>query len=517
MPGPTNYGIIYNWDGAPHGYSAVPQSMDDFLDKVYAPLIDTQVGALFWCVGEHAVRWSSQKLELHGDIHQRHYESAATYTHTENIRRMLERGEDPQQALIDRGHQLGLHVYASLRMNDNHFNGAQLGDLSTLHHTELTQLRKEHPEWLLGEETEEWFALSWNMAIPEVRENRFQHLRELCQTYAWDGIELDWQRHPFHFPEDQGYRLRYILTDFMRAARQLTDQLASERDRPFYLAARVAGSLEGSHRIGYDVETWIEEGLVDILIPAGAAGTDPAVEVDVYQKLCARRGIALYPGFDGGVPGPAVGPENEQTRHNMRTKATSLGYYRQGATGIYAFNWHADSNRFRELLTQVGSPDTLRGQNKLYNVTHRFRQKTGPWRGAYKLDRLRGSLPVPLYRTFAETGPHFTIHLADDLQLDLPVSIILRLRLLEWVPGDEVRVVWDKCVLGDADIQYCHQGDPAPISDQSSAIWLSHVLDPHQATIGPHLLETVLLTRHPQLASELTLTDIEVLLLYSTP
>jgi len=142
MPGPTNYGIIYNWDGAPHGYSAVPQSMDDFLDKVYAPLIDTQVGALFWCVGEHAVRWSSQKLELLGDIHQRHYESAATYTHTENIRRMLERGEDPQQALIDRGHQLGLHVYASLRMNDNHFNGAQLGDLSTLHHTELTQLRK---------------------------------------------------------------------------------------------------------------------------------------------------------------------------------------------------------------------------------------------------------------------------------------------------------------------------------------------------------------------------------------
>ena len=49
MPGPKNYGIIYNWDGAPHGYSAVPQSMDDFLDKVYAPLIDTQVGCPTTC------------------------------------------------------------------------------------------------------------------------------------------------------------------------------------------------------------------------------------------------------------------------------------------------------------------------------------------------------------------------------------------------------------------------------------------------------------------------------------
>ena len=109
--------------------------------------------------------------------------SAASYTHTENIRRMLDRGEDPQQAVIDRGHELNLHVYASLRMNDNHFNGAQLSDLQTLHHVELTKLRKDHPEWLLGEDTEEWFALSWNMAIPQVRENRFQHLREVCQNY----------------------------------------------------------------------------------------------------------------------------------------------------------------------------------------------------------------------------------------------------------------------------------------------------------------------------------------------
>ena len=166
MSTPPDYGIIYNWDGAPHGYSPVPQSMDAFLDKTYAPLEDTQVGALFWCVGEHATRWPSDALELVGDLHQRRYENAASYTHTENIRRMLDRGEDPQQAVIDRGHQLGLHVYASLRMNDNHFNGAQPSDLQTLHHVELTKLRKDHPEWLLGEDTEEWFALSWNMAIP---------------------------------------------------------------------------------------------------------------------------------------------------------------------------------------------------------------------------------------------------------------------------------------------------------------------------------------------------------------
>ena len=72
---------------------------------------------------------------------------------------MYDRGEDPQEALIARGHELGLDVYASVRMNDNHFGGAQVADLNALykaHHVEA--LRYEHPEWVLGERTSEWFC-----------------------------------------------------------------------------------------------------------------------------------------------------------------------------------------------------------------------------------------------------------------------------------------------------------------------------------------------------------------------
>lgn len=46
-PAPPRYRIIYNWDGAPHMYSDYPQSVDQFLDKTFAPLVDTQVDALF--------------------------------------------------------------------------------------------------------------------------------------------------------------------------------------------------------------------------------------------------------------------------------------------------------------------------------------------------------------------------------------------------------------------------------------------------------------------------------------
>ena len=71
MPRPPNFGIIYNWDGAPHYYSEVPQSIEDFVDKVYAPVEDTQIGAHFWCVGEHQSRWQSEVMEMVGDVHDR--------------------------------------------------------------------------------------------------------------------------------------------------------------------------------------------------------------------------------------------------------------------------------------------------------------------------------------------------------------------------------------------------------------------------------------------------------------
>ena len=100
-----------------------------------------------------------------------------------------------------------------------------------------------------------------------------------------------------------------------------------------------------------------------------------------------------------------------------------------GADGICAFNWHADRNSKRELLTQVGASDTLRCRDKLYNVTHRFRVTSGEWRGAYQHDRLRGQLPVALHRTLAGGGPEFALELGDDIDSDPPASVVLRLRL----------------------------------------------------------------------------------------
>jgi hypothetical protein len=521
MPKPPSYQIIYNWDGAPHGYSEHPQSVDEFVKKVYAPMADTQVGAHFWCIGSHEATWKSDALEMIGHANDRRYGSVGGFTHTENILEMLERGEDPHEAVVRRGRELRLHVYASVRMNDNHFSGAQPADMASMKAGELTRLRREHPEWLLGDQTSEWFALSWNMAVPEVREHRFAYVKEVCSLYDWDGVELDWQRHGFHLPDDYGYRLRYALTDLQRAVRAMTNELADSRGRPFYLAARVAGGLEMCRRIGYDVETWVKEGLVDILIPAGGASTDPAVDVEALKEICEGTDVLVYPGLDAMIPDAAPGPEDHFTKDQMLNRGVAARHLRAGADGIYIFNWHADRTARRDLLTQIGSAETLRRTDKIFAATHRVLVDEGAWRGAYRIDRLWGDVPVALKRTITGDGPSVLIQIGDDVATGAVSSIELRLRLAGWVRGDEVRVTWDGNERGKMAARYDNQlhdgyANPfaAPISDVSEAVWMSCPITTDESAAGDHSVKVVLLERSPRMESDLILTDVEVVVRY---
>ena len=528
MPVPPDYRIIYNWDGAPHGYSPVPQSLEDFLEKVYAPLEDTQVGALFWSAGGQGSRWPSEVVEFIGDARERPYASAAAYNGTENILQMYDRGEDPQEALIARGHELGLDVYASVRMNDNHFGGAQVADLNALYKAHRVEaLRYEHPEWVLGERTSEWFALSWNMAVPEIRQRRFNHVEEICRRYDWDGVELDWQRHAFHFPDDEGYRLRYLLTDLQRAIRQMTEALGRERGRPVFLAARVSGSLEMCRHIGYDIPTWIEEGLVDLLIPAGNAVTDASIDVAGFAKLCEGTDVAVYPGLDSNLPDPFVGPEEQDEKDRLRTRAIASRYHRAGASGIYVFNWHANRDSKRPLLTTIGSLETLAATDKIYAATHRYIQREGAWRGAFRIDRIYGQVPVDLVRTLTGEGPTVTLEIAEDFDAHMPASLQLRLRVNEWTNRDSVQVWWDGVELEPPQIDYCRLEDPSPpggafqplprwrdLAEVSSAVWLSWNFSESGVSAGEHAVRLAVQERNPQVAAGLTLTDVEFVVRY---
>ena len=514
-PAAPAYRIIYNWDGAPHFYSEYPQTMEQFLEKVYAPLEDTQVDALFWCLGTHEATWLSENIPVVGDTVGRVYGTVRSMRDTENLRAMLERGEDPYAAMVDRGRELGIDVWNSIRMNDNHFwDIDSLEAMQTSKSQGLTDMRRQHPEWCLGDDAPNWCTTSWNMAIPEVREHKLDLIEQACRLADWDGVELDWQRHAFHLPGKHEYRLRYALTDLQRAIRRMTDGIAEERGRPFPVAVRVGATMEACRNIGYDIETWVKEGLCDIIIGGGNSGTDPCFETEEFLSLVEGTNILVYPGYDFESRQAANRLIPHTEWRNWWFAAMSQGHFERGAHGIYAFNWHAGATTRRESLTSIGSPETLRRKNKAYTAVQRSIANNPLREDAERDDRLYGEVPVTLYRTLTHDGPTVNIPVYDDAAAE-GASVQLLIELEHFSPtGDEVEVTLDGAVLGAPDVRNVNAEDPTIPESVDENSWLVWDLSPAQCAKGPHEIKIVLVRRDPRIGVPIVVNNVEFWVTY---
>ena len=56
------------------------------------------------------------------------------------------------------------------------------------------------------------------------------------------------------------------MNDFVRRIRRMTDRVGRERGRPLLVACHVPNGVDAALQIGLDVETWLKNDLVDILI-----------------------------------------------------------------------------------------------------------------------------------------------------------------------------------------------------------------------------------------------------------
>ena len=511
------YGIIYNWDGAPHGYSAYPQTLEEFLEKVYAPLQDTQVGTLSWCMGLHEATWPSDRLEVVGDAVERQYGSVRSMYQAENIRGFFERGEDLYGALVQRGWDLGLKVFASIRMNDNHFWDLRPEMLGSIKREELTTLRQDHPEWLLGtEQAPDWCSTSWNIAIPQVREQIFKLITEACRQAPWDGVELDWQRHAFHLPTDYAYRWRYTLTDLLRSIRTFTEDLAAQRGRPFYLAVRVATTFESCRRIGYDVTTWVEEGLCDLVIAGGNSGTDPGAEVERFVELCKPHGVQFYGGFDTDGRQQARRLKSHAAWRLEWFRGLAQNYLQRGADGVYVFNWHGNKQTYRPLLTTMGSLASLEHLDKVYTALHRsIGPRSGPRAGAEQDDRIYGEVPVVLQPTLTGDGPVIQIEISDEINVERQLhQAELHIEMAHWAPDDKVEFSLDGQLLGTPCIRDAASADKDDPADVTENKWLCWMLKYDQVERGKHTVQACLVQRDTRMSVPLQIEHVEIYLKY---
>lgn len=255
-------------------------------------------------------------------------------------------GGDVVQTFIDRCRQRGQAAFISIRVNDAHHKefvdpkpgdkpGGSIG-------MSVTRFYAEHPEYRIKPGSLRGTDLVQNWAVPEVREQKLALIRELCENYDIDGLELDFLRFYSYFRPDETTRDERctIMTGFVREVRRVLDQTAGNGRRR-WLCARVPCYLPPLDVLGLDLTALVAGGLDMVNASAHyfttqqhdlAAIRKQTAGATLYFELCHTvwKGEKVTAGYD-------VFPFRRATREHLHTSA-HLAYAR-GAEGISLFNF----------------------------------------------------------------------------------------------------------------------------------------------------------------------------------
>lgn len=371
-----NRRLLFNCDG--HSvWQQAGGNVEAWIENVFTGLVDSPVDALLWCdgAGGNTANYDSKVLERTG---QRIGKMDPA------LLRAIKEGYDPPRVVVEEAHQRGLDVFYSFRINDCH---------DAFMPEEWPTFKVEHPEWQLGEEAHYGPKTALNFAYPEVRALKFRTVEEIFEKYDFDGIELDLLRgipffRPFYEP-----RHHYLLTDLLRTIRHHLDERARRRGRRIEIAIRVDENVTACRLDGFDLETWLAEDLLDILI-LGSGTID--IEVEAFRRLVAGTHVRIYPCLYGWP-----------SRYNPIPVALARGlaanYWHQGADGIYLFNWFPHESKFHHqigLLREIGDPATLAGRELMFAADRGFEDKPDDY---YPHNWRFAPLPAELWPTDSGT------------------------------------------------------------------------------------------------------------------
>jgi hypothetical protein len=232
------------------------------------------------------------------------------------------------------------------------------------------KLKMDHPEWLVGDPIKRsrygrWSSVDY--AVPEIRQLALSYIEEVCRNYDVDGVELDFFRHLCYFKSTaRGAKASQaecdMMTDLMRRVRAMSEEQGARRGRPILVAVRVPDSVDFCREMGFDVERWLGNGLVDMLITTCYFRLNPW---PYSVALGHKHGVSVYPCLSDSR---VLGGERFSRESAESYRGQAMNAWAAGADGIHVFNlFDPKSPVWRE----VGNPKALRAMPKLYFVTVR--------------------------------------------------------------------------------------------------------------------------------------------------
>lgn len=429
--------VIFNNDGNEPVYLCKDTTPEELLSHRTTPLLGSHVDSIFYCT------WSSGFGLFTHDTKVGNVFATKEGLFAKNLApAMIAAGKDPLRVMTDFGRKNGIEIFWSFRVNDTHDGStADYGPIMFA----ANQLKREHPEWLIGSSAQKpkfgaWSAVDFGRA--EVRELAFKYVEEVCRNYPVDGVELDFFRHPVLFKRaaqsggtcNDGER--GLMSELIRRIRRMSEEEGLKRGRPILVAVRVPDSVEYCRAIGIDLEKWLAEGFVDLLIAGGYFQLN-----DWRQSVALGRkfGVKVYPSLDESRVRDPGAKQLRSSASAYRGRAAAARH--AGVDGLYLFN---SFNPRDQIWRELGSDAALATLDKDYfaSVLGRGAAAGGalPHADYIRVSQLNPAQPTALSSGVAATASFFV---GDDFRArptGSPVTLTLRVQFNRAVADREIAV-----------------------------------------------------------------------------
>ena len=358
----------------------------------------------------------------------------------DGYRSLRDEGLDFRQLMAELCHQRGMEFLACIRMNDRH-GGLAVG-----------RIIRENPQWHLKIRG----GPAIDFAPEPVRAKLLAYIEELLATVEVDGLELDYMRWCHMFPPGQGAENAHLLTDFMQKTRALLDAAAQRRARSrLLLGVRVPQTLKECEYLGFDVAAWIQQGLVDFVVPSDFFYTDLNTRVEEYVKLAEGTDCRIYPAIHPiTYRGDDVGINNLS-----HYRAAAQNFYAYGASGVetynYQYHWGRRIGRNTPwpgymwpaalgYLRHLRDPQDIAGHDRHYRFYPLWEEGAPTGTGA-KDDRIK------LDRAQADPSGAQRFRLAEDLR-QAELRATLQFKAVGLIEGESLEIKLNGSVVPDKQI-----------------------------------------------------------------
>ncbi len=254
-----------------------------------------------------------------------------TYTMLKKYRTMIERGIDIIGMAVEETQKYGAEAWFSIRMNDHHnledpgFNSSFSYDAPTLSGINNKRTYMDFTK-------------------PAVQAYYKEYIREMCEKYDIDGIELDFLRSCPVMGSVTDKQME-SLNAFISDIRKITNEVGEAKGKKIGLAVRIYSEEQQNLNYGIDAAQWVAEGSVDqITVEGWYIPTYYNIPVEEWRQSIDERNVngnnyTLLCGTDWAVRCDSTAYSGYIMWITLEQfKGFVSSAYDKGADGIYIFN-----------------------------------------------------------------------------------------------------------------------------------------------------------------------------------